>query len=88
MYSIIQNPIVLHGTVVVMVAVEKVLDLGEGLFNGVEIWGVWWEIFDVDTNTISSFNDPMTVVDGGVVKDEDAEGSPRVGQPAKKKVIF
>jgi hypothetical protein len=72
---IVQNPVVLHGTVVVVMAAEKVLDLGEGLFDGVEIRGVWREIFDADAKTISSFGDLDTVVDGGVVENEDTEGT-------------
>jgi hypothetical protein len=56
-------------------AAEKVLDLGKGLFDRVEIWGVWREIFDAHAETIGSFNDLDTVVDGGVVENKHTEGT-------------
>ena len=50
---IIQNPIPLHSTVVVLILMDKALDLQERFFDGIEIGRIQWQELNANAKPIS-----------------------------------
>ena len=50
---IIQNPIPLRSTVVVLIPMDKALDLRERFFNGIEIGQIQWQELNANAKLIS-----------------------------------
>lgn len=69
---IVKDPITPH-LIVLLMALQKVLDLGKRLFDRVEVWQVGWEIFDANADTISKLFELSTMMDFGIVEDQDTE---------------
>lgn len=70
---IVQNPIALItaldvSVVVVLVPPQKMLDLAERFFDGVEIGGIGWQVLDTNTKTIGDLDEFITLVNSGVVE--------------------
>ena len=50
---IIQNPIPLRSTIVVLILMDKALDLRERFFDGIEIGRIWQQELNVNNKLIS-----------------------------------
>jgi hypothetical protein len=64
--------------VVILVTPQEVFDLAERFLNRVQIWGIWRQVFNTDTEVIGEFKNVDSMVNLRIVKDEDTKWS-RVG---------
>ena len=70
---VIQNPVPLRSAVVVLILTNKVLDLRERLFDGVEIGRIGRQVLDAERRIDRRARGVSAVVDPGVVEDKDTE---------------
>jgi hypothetical protein len=68
-----KDPITLRCPVVVLMAPKEMLDLRESLFDWIEVGRVGREEFNADAKTISELEKLVTMVNLGIVEDEDAK---------------
>jgi hypothetical protein len=57
---------------------QEMLDLAECFFDRVQIRGIWWQVFNMNTKVIGKFKNFDSMVNLRIVKDEDTKWS-RVG---------
>jgi hypothetical protein len=70
---VVENPVSLCSTVVVLMATNEMLDLGECLFDGVEVRRIRRQVLDANAESIGELEKLSAVVDPSVVKYQDAE---------------
>ena len=58
-----------------MVMSQEMLDFAECFFDRVQIRGIWWQVFNMDTEVIGKFKNFNSMVNHHVAKDEDTKWS-------------
>jgi hypothetical protein len=70
---VVKDPVAPRRPIVVLMTPKEILDLRESFFDGIEVGRVGWEELDADAESISELEQLDTLMDLGIVEDEDAE---------------